>query len=66
MEIIRNAEISGFELYNLQEDIGETRNLAAKESHRLSAMAELLIKLHREVRTEGPDWPVAQAPDFRD
>ena len=66
MDIIRNAEINGFELYNLQEDIGETKNLAEKESQRLGTMAEMLVKLHREVRAEGPSWPVARTPDFRD
>jgi arylsulfatase A len=54
---IKRAELTGFELYNLREDIGETTDLAEKEPKRLAAMSAQLRKLYREVRDESPVWP---------
>jgi len=31
--------------------------LAAKEPKRLKAMSKTLVKLHREIKAEGPAWP---------
>jgi hypothetical protein len=53
---IKKAELTTFERYNLGGDLGETTDLAGKEPERLTAMAEALGKLYREVRDEGPAW----------
>jgi len=64
MESIKTAEPAGFELYNLREDIGETRDLAAAEPERLRAMSEQLRSLYEEVRAESPTWPVWESPRY--
>ena len=57
MQAIKRAELDGFELYNLREDIGETTDLAEREPERLERMATVLRKMYHEVRAEGPVWP---------
>jgi hypothetical protein len=54
---LKTAELAQFELYNLREDIGETRDRAAEEPKRLKEMAATLQWLYREVRDESPVWP---------
>jgi len=56
-KLLANDDLSTFELYNLQNDIAETQNLAASEPSRLSEMATQLRKLHSEVKAESPSWP---------
>jgi len=46
------------ELYNLEEDIGETHNIAARHPSVLRQMEEIL----ETARTESPDWPVREEP----
>jgi len=57
LELIRQTQFTGFELYNLREDLGEKRNLATNEVERVKTMAQTLIQLHREVIAEGLSWP---------
>lgn len=47
----------GFELYNLKDDIGESKNLAASEPEKLNEMMAKLQAMYLEVRTESPTWP---------
>jgi len=61
-KLLKVAELSTFELYNLRDDIGETTDLAAKEPERLAAMSKQLRKLYREVRDESPTWPAWEWP----
>jgi len=46
-----NPELSGYELYNLATDIGETDNLAAKETARAKAMIERLKSIRENGRS---------------
>nr|MDQ3624153.1 sulfatase-like hydrolase/transferase [Verrucomicrobiota bacterium] len=62
--VFKTAELAGFELYNLREDIGESRDLAAQEPERLKAMAAALKKLHQEARDESPVWPAWQFTNY--
>ena len=57
MELYKVAELTGFELYNLKEDVGETKDLKEIETARFAGMKEDLINLYREVREESPTWP---------
>lgn len=57
MEMYKLAELTGFELYNLKEDLEETEDLKAAETARFEGMKEDLTKLYREVREESPVWP---------
>ncbi len=54
---LKTAEVTGFELYNLREDIGEKTDLAAGEPERLKEIAAKLRRMYREVRDESPTWP---------
>ena len=57
MEALKTAELTGFELYNLKQDIGESIDLAETEPARLQAMKERLVALYRDVRGDSPVWP---------
>ena len=56
MEIIKNAQLIDFELYNLREDLGQKKDLAKKEPERLAQLKAMLVKKYREVQKEGPTW----------
>ncbi|MDA1314844.1 MAG: sulfatase [Acidobacteria bacterium] len=54
---LKTAELTGFELYNLRDDIGEKQDLAASEPERLKQMLAKLRPMYSEVRDESPTWP---------
>jgi arylsulfatase A-like enzyme len=59
---VRNGPSKPIELYDLKNDVGETKDLAA-EKPELVAKAEALMK---SARTDDPDWPlVARKPAGR-
>jgi arylsulfatase A len=51
------AEPVSFALYNLRDDIGETKDRSAAEPARLAEMQARLVKKYREVQGESPVWP---------
>lgn len=53
----KDAKLEKFSLYNLRDDIGETRDLAATEPAKLAELKSLLERKYLEVRTESPMWP---------
>lgn len=53
-KLIYYHENQNFELFNLTEDIGETTNLAEKESEKLREMAGLLADYLRKVEAQMP------------
>jgi len=57
MVAIKTAELAGFELYNLADDVAETHDMAESETERLGEMSGVLQDLYREVRDESPVWP---------
>ncbi|MGE3809290.1 MAG: sulfatase, partial [Gemmataceae bacterium] len=63
-QAFKSAELAGYELYNLREDLGETRDLALKEPARVKEMAAQLKKLSHEVRDESPTWPEWKWPRY--
>ena len=56
LEFIRRAELDRFEMYNLRQDPSETTNLAETEPERFASLRRGMIKLHAEIRDEGPDF----------
>ena len=54
---LKTAELTGFELYNLRDDIGEKKDLAASEPARLKVIRAKLETMYHEVREESPTWP---------
>lgn len=55
-KILASEDLTRFELYNLEEDPAESRELSEREPERLAAMKKELAELHRAVEAEGPDW----------
>jgi arylsulfatase A len=58
MGIIKGAKLTGFELYNLRADQGETRDLVRQEPDRLRVLSKRLTELYTEVIAEGRSWKV--------
>lgn len=55
-KIVTDEAFERPELYNLDEGLAETANLAAREPARLAAMLERLRASTAEVEAEGPGW----------
>jgi len=53
----KEAEPTGFALYNLRTDVAETTDLAAREPAKLAELKALLLAKYHEVRDEAPTWP---------
>lgn len=64
MEMYKLAELTGFELYNLKDDVGESKDMKEVETARYAGMKETLVKLYHEVREESPVWPEWEWPRF--
>ena len=64
MRLVKTAEPTDYELYNLKEDIGETTDRSADEPERLEAMMQRLAALYHEVREESPVWPAWEWPRY--
>ncbi|RMG36086.1 MAG: arylsulfatase, partial [Planctomycetota bacterium] len=56
MQVIKQARLGEFELYNLLDDLGQKNDLAAAHPERVRELAEQLVRWHREIQREGPDW----------
>ena len=64
MRMLKTAGLVDFELYNVEADPAEARNLASAESARLAGMRAKLAEFHRTVRTGRPAWPPFQDPGY--
>lgn len=62
--ILREAKLTGFELYNLEADPSEKRDLATQEPARLETMRGKLANFHAGVRADRPVWPAFQDPGY--
>jgi arylsulfatase A len=62
MEVLKTAQLTDFELYNLRDDLGEQHDRAAEEPERLRALSTMLVQKYREAQAEGPSWPAWQPP----
>jgi len=52
-KLLANAQLDRFQLYNVAEDVGERRDLAAAQPGRVQAMAEIMKALHAGITAEG-------------
>ena len=64
MQVLKSADLTGFELYDLDEDIEESTNLAQTEPGRFAEMKEKLVSYYREVQGENPVWPAWKSPRY--
>jgi arylsulfatase A-like enzyme len=51
-KLLGDAGLDKFELYNLEDDIGEIRDLSAREPDRLKKMVSALREVHRQVEND--------------
>lgn len=56
MAVIAEETLSKFELYNLNSDLSQKKDLAESEPERLVELKKQLIARHKEVRDEGVKW----------
>lgn len=56
MPMIKSAQLTEFELYNLADDLEQTHDVSALHPARFQSMQDEMIRLHREVVAEGPFW----------
>jgi arylsulfatase A len=56
MPMIKTAQLTRFELYNLKTDQEQKFDRSSSEPERTSAMRKQMIDLHREIVAEGPVW----------
>ena len=56
MPMIKTAQLTRFELYNLKTDQEQKFDRSSSEPERMSAMRKQMIDLHREIVAEGPVW----------
>ncbi|MCA9066493.1 MAG: sulfatase-like hydrolase/transferase, partial [Planctomycetaceae bacterium] len=54
---IRTAELAGFELYDLNNDIAESSNVASGHPEKLEELKAVMQSIFEDVRSESPDWP---------
>jgi arylsulfatase A len=52
-KLLADAALGRFELYNLEDDIGERKNLADEQPERVRRMAAEMRRLHEEIKAEG-------------
>jgi arylsulfatase A len=52
-KLLADAELAKFELYNLVDDVGESKNVAEQNPERVKRMAADMKRLHEEIRAEG-------------
>jgi arylsulfatase A len=52
-KLLANAALDQFELYNLADDTGESRNLAGQHPERVRQLAAVMKRLHEEIQAEG-------------
>lgn len=64
LPIIKSADLSDFQLYNLKNDLDQTTNVIEDHPKQFEEMKDLMIKVHREIVTEGEPWdlPVQKGP----
>jgi arylsulfatase A len=55
-KILADAELTQFEMYQVQSDSAETTDLKDQETERFQQMKAQLLKHHAAVEAEGPDW----------
>jgi arylsulfatase A len=59
---IKEAHLERFELYNLADDVAETKDVAGQHAERVSAMKARLCALHAEMQAEAERWPDGALP----
>ena len=64
LPIIKTADLTDFQLFNLKSDLDQTTNIIEQNKKQFEKMKAQMIKVHREIVTEGEHWdlPVQNTP----
>ena len=54
---MKSAELTGFKLFNLKDDIAEQNDVSKMHAEVLQRLRDQMEEMYREVRDEGPVWP---------
>lgn len=54
--------MTGFELYDLERDPGETTDLTEKQPDKLAELKRKLMAIHSSVQADAPSWPPFDDP----
>ena len=60
MDFIKEAELGNFSLFNLDEDPNESNELSKAEPERLEKLKKQMVRLHEEIRSEGPFYELGR------
>ncbi|REJ95323.1 MAG: arylsulfatase [Planctomycetota bacterium] len=64
MQVLKTAELTDFELYNLTDDVGETTELSDRYPDKLAELKSVMREIYLEVREESPVWPAWEWPRY--
>jgi arylsulfatase A len=64
MAVLKTARLTGFELYNLRDDVGETTDLALAQPERFAVLKAKLTATFEEIQKESPVWPAWKWPRY--
>lgn len=60
MNFIRKSDLGNFTLYDVKSDPGETTELSQSQPDKYKALRQRMIKLHAEIRAEGPAYELTR------
>ena len=61
MPLIKSTELVSFELYNVKDDLGQQKDIAASHPEKLAELRKTMVALHRDALNEGPIWEFPEA-----
>ncbi len=61
---IKTAELTNFELYNLTDDIAESKDLKSERADVFSKLKPKMEAVYEEVKAEAPEWPAWEWPKY--
>ena len=56
--LIKSSELVEFELFNLKTDLAQTTNVAKKNRKQFEKMKAEMVRIHKEIVTEGEHWDI--------
>ena len=61
MDFIKKSELGDFTLYDLEDDPAESIEVSASQARKFEELRERMIRLHAEIREEGPRYELGKS-----
>jgi arylsulfatase A len=61
MPMVKSAKLVSFELYNIKEDLGQEKDIAAAYPEKLDELRKIMVSLYHDAINEGPYWEFPEA-----